>query len=210
MNIKGIVELLFPCFMAWSTNRKIKKRLVENTWEIIFDKWEKRIDAKEMKLFKKTVNDLYQSEIRRKETIESKASSLFEAMGFVVALVSIAVIFADKSSLLIISLLPIANLILSGICSWHATKIGEFFLPTLESVEENLGLTQDKLITRSVAEKLADIEMNSPIILIKSNWLSAAYQHFLYGILLLIMFFAIIISEPYFVNILNLLTNMFL
>jgi hypothetical protein len=192
------------------TNRRIKRQLKENEWEVLFDKWEKRIDVKKVKQVEKTVDDLYQSEIRRKETIESKATSLFEAMGFAVALVSIAVIFADKSPLLIISLLPIANLVLSGICSWHATEIGEFFLPTLESVKENLGLAEEKLMIRSVVEKLVDIEMNSPIMLIKSNWLSAAYQHFLFGILLLIMFFGIIILEPYFVNILNLLNSAFL
>jgi len=201
MNIKRIIKPLCSCFIAWSTNRRIKKQIEAKQWEDLFNEWEKRIaptgaqsmDWKKMKLVEKAVDDLYQSEIKRREIIESKATSLFEAMGFAVALISVAITFAEKSPLLIISLLPIANLILSGICSWNATKIGEFFLPTLQSVKDNLELAKEKLITRPIAEKLADIEINSPILLIKSNWLFAAYQHFLIGILLIAIFFTIII-----------------
>lgn len=207
MKIPRFVKFLFPCLVAWSTNRRIKNQSQQVRWKTLFDKWEKRIDVKKIKIVEKIVNDLYQSEIRRKEAIESKATSLFGAVGFAISLVSAAIIFANKTPLLIISLFSIVNFILSGICSWHATKLGEFSLPTLESVEENLGLAEEKMKTYTVVEKLADVEMNFPLILIKSNWLFAAYQHFLFGILLLIGFLAIIISEPYFRNILGLLNN---
>ena len=201
MNIKRIVEPLCPCFIAWWINRRIKEQNETKQWDDVFGKWEIKItstgvqsmDWKKMELVEKAVDDFYQLEIKRREIIESKATSLFEAMGFAVALVSVVIMFAEKSPLLMISLLPIANLVLSGICSLNATKIGKFFLPTLESVKDNVELAKEKLMTRLIAEKLADIEMNSPILLIKSNWLFAAYQHFLIGILLIVIFFAIII-----------------
>jgi nitrate reductase gamma subunit len=102
-------------------------------------------------------------------------------------------------------MLPLANFILAGICSWHATKIGEFFLPTIEGLKENLELIDKKQEKESeihwMTEKLVGSEMNCPFILMKSNWLAAAYQHFLLGILLIVIFFAIIIFEPYFMHV---------
>jgi hypothetical protein len=200
-----LIEHLFPFLVAWSTNRRIKEQTKEKKWDTLFNYWKKIINAKETHSFEKAVDDLYRSEIQRKEAIESKAASLFEAIGFAVSLVSIAIVFAEKSPLLILSMLPLANFILAGICSWHATKIGEFFLPTIEGLKENLELIDKKQEKESeihwMTEKLVGSEMNCPFILMKSNWLAAAYQHFLLGILLIVIFFAIIIFEPYFMHI---------
>jgi len=200
-----LIEHLFPFLVAWSTNRRIKEQTKEKKWDTLFNYWKKIINAKETHSFEKAVDDLYRSEIQRKEAIESKAASLFEAIGFAVSLVSIAIVFTEKSPLLILSMLPLANFILAGICSWHATKIGEFFLPTIEGLKENLELIDKKQEKESeihwMTEKLVGSEMNCPFILMKSNWLAAAYQHFLLGILLIVIFFAIIIFEPYFMHI---------
>jgi len=200
-----LIEHLFPFLVAWSTNRRIKEQTKEKKWDTLFNYWKKIINAKETHSFEKAVDDLYRSEIQRKEAIESKAASLFEAIGFAVSLVSIAIVFAEKSPLLILSMLSLANFILAGICSWHATKIGEFFLPTIEGLKENLELIDKKQEKESeihwMTEKLVGSEMNCPFILMKSNWLAAAYQHFLLGILLIVIFFAIIIFEPYFMHI---------
>jgi hypothetical protein len=209
-----LIEHLFPFLVAWSTNRRIKEQTKEKKWDTLFNYWKKTINVKETHSLEKAVDDLYRSEIQRKETIESKAASLFEAIGFAASLVSIAIVLAEKSSLLILSVLPLVNFILAGICSWHATKIGEFFLPTLEGIRENLELTKTKQEKESkihwMIEKLVSTEMNCPFILIRSNWLAAAYQHFLLGILSLIIFFVAIFFEPYFIQILGVLNSVFL
>jgi hydrogenase maturation factor HypF (carbamoyltransferase family) len=202
-----IIEYLLPSLIAWSTNRRIREQAKRNEWNTLFDHWKKTINTKKTHSFEKAVDDVYQSEMQRKGTVESKAASMFEAIGFAVSLVSVAVVFAEKNPLLVVAVLPLVNFILAGICSWHATKIGEFFLPTLESIRENLEQVETKQRKHWIIEKLVDTEMNSPFILIKSNWLAAAYQHFLLGILLIIMFFVVIIFGPYFIQIGQLLNN---
>lgn len=200
-----LIEYLLPSLVAWSTNRKIREQAKGKKWDALFDHWKKTINAKETNFLEKVVDDLSMSEIQRKETIESKAASLFEAIGFAVSLVSIAVIFAEKSPLLIFSIIPLANFVLAGICSWHAIKTGEFFLPTLEGIKEYLELPdkkQEKVSrTHWMTEKLVSAEMNQPFILTKSNWLAAAHQHFLLGILSIIIFFVAIFFEPHFLQI---------
>lgn len=208
-----LVEYLLPSLVAWFTNRKIREESKKKNWDGLSDYWKQTV-TEETHSFENAVDDLYHSEMQRKETIESKAASLFEAIGFAVSLVSIAILFTEKRTVLILLVFPLVNFILAGICSWHATKIGEFFLPTLEGIKENLGLTKRKSENESklhwIIEKLVSTEMNGPFILVKSNWLAAAYQHFMLGILSIIIFFAIIILEPCFMQIWESLNNVFL
>lgn len=208
-----LIEYLFPSLVAWLANRRIREEFKKKNWDSLSDYWKKTITAEETHYLENAVNDLYVSEMQRKETIESKAASLFEAIGFAVSLVSIAVLFTEKRTVLILLVIPLVNFILAAICSWHATKIGEFFLPTLEGIKENLELAKKKPNESKlhwIIEKLVGTEMNCPFILIKSNWLAAAYQHFLLGILSIIIFFAIIILEPCFMQIWEFLNNLFL
>lgn len=207
------IKYLLPSLVAWLTNRKIREEFKEKNWDSLSGYWKQTIAAEETHSLENAVNDLYVSEMQRKETIESKAASLFDAIGFAVSLVCVAVLFTEKRTILILLVIPLANFVLVAICSWYATKIGEFFLPTLEGIKEHLklakkGSNEPKL--HWIIEKLVSAEMNSPFILIKSNWLAAAYQHFLLGILSIIIFFAIIIFEPCFMQIWEFLDNLFL
>lgn len=197
-----LIEYLLPSVVAWFTNRTIRERYKKKNWDSLSNYWKQTLTAKEIYSLEKIVDDLYHSEMQRKETIESKAASLFEAIGFAASLVSIAIVFIDKRTASIFLVLPMANFILAGICSWHATKIGEYFLPTLEGIKENIKLVKkkpkDEPKIQWIIEKLVITEMNSPFILMKSNWLAASYQHFLLGILSTILIFPIIIFEIYF------------
>ena len=209
-----LIECLLPSLVAWFTNRRIREESKKKNWDSLSDYWKQTITAEETHSLENAVDDLYHSEMQRKETIESKAASLFEAIGFAVSLVSIAIILTEKRTVLLLLVFPLGNFILAGICSWHATKIGEFFLLTLEGIKENLKLAKKKPKNESkihrIIEKLVSTEMNCSFILIKSNWLAAAYQHFLLGILSIIIFFVIIIFEPYFMQIWEFLINVFL
>lgn len=212
MKLSKLIEYLLPSLVAWFTNRRIREESEKKSWEESSDYWKEIITIEKMRYLEKAVNDLYLSETQRKETIESKAASLFEAIGFAVSLVSVAVLFIEKEIASIIFVIPLGNFILAAICSWKATKIGEFFLPTLDGIKENLTLTnkeKNEPRLQWVIEKLVSIEMNCPIILIKSNWLAAAYQHFLLGIVSIILFFGIIIFEPYFMLVWKFLDCMF-
>ena len=200
--ISSLISRLLPYVVAWITNRRIREENKEKNWECLSNYWKQTLAAKEVSSLEKIADDVYHSEIRRKETIESKAASLFEAIAFAVSLVSIAIVFIEKTAALILLLFPLVNFILAGICSWHATKIGEFFLLTLQGIKEDIESIGKKPGNESkthwIIEKLVDTEMNSPLILIKSNWLVAAYQHFLLGILSIIPIFVLIVIVTYF------------
>lgn len=192
-----LLKYVLPSLVAWSTNREINRQAKNNDWRRLSESWTEIIDVKRISSLSEAVDNLYESEMRRKDTIESKATSLFEAIGFAASLVSIAIVFAERSPILFLSLIPLANLVLSGICSWHAIRLGQFYLPTLEGIKANLEsprIKQDaELKMRLITEKLVDTEMNTPTILMKSNWFTAALQHFLLGILLISVFFIVII-----------------
>jgi len=211
----SLIKLLLPYVVAWVTNRKIREENKEKNWEGLSNYWKQTLAAKEVSSLEKIADDVYHSEIQRKETIESKAASMFEAIAFAVSLVSIAIVFIEKTktTALILLLFPLVNFILAGICSWHATKIGEFFLPTLEGIKEDLELFEKKPESETkmhwIIEKLVNTEMNCPFILIKSNWLAAAYQHFSLGILSIIIIFVIFIFEINFVQVQNFFNNIF-
>ena len=198
-NMKKIklVGYLLPSIVAWFTNRRIREERGEENWDSLLDYWKQSIAAKEIQSLEKVVDDLYASEMQRKDTVESKAASLFEAIGFAISFISIVIVFIERGIALILLLFPMANFVLAGICSWLATRIGEFFLPTLEAIKDNLELAKkkpkNKLKTNWIAEKLANTEMNRSLILIKSNWLVAAYQHFMLGILSTVIVFAIVV-----------------
>lgn len=194
---------LLPYVVAWDANRRIREENKEKNRECLSNYWKQTLEAKEVSSLEKIADDVYHSEIQRKEMIESKAASLFEAIAFAVSLVSIAIVFIEKTTALILLLFPLVNFLLTGICSWHATKIGEFFLLTLQGIKEDIESPIEKKPrneseTHWTIEKLVDTEMNSPFILIKSNWLVAAYQHFLLGILSIIPIFVLIIVATYF------------
>ena len=197
-----LIEYLLPSVVAWSTNRKIREEHKKENWDSLSNYWKQTLTAKEIYPLEKIVDDLYHSEIQRKETIESKATSLFEAIGFAASLVSIAIVFIEKTIALVLLLFPLVSFILAGICLWHTTIIGEFFLLTLDGIKEDLELVKKKPKEERelhwIIEKLVSTEMNSPSILIKSNWLTASYHHFLLGILSIIPIFAVIIIETYF------------
>jgi len=208
-----LIRYLLPSVVAWVTNRKVREKSKKKDWDVLSNNWKQVVTAKEMNSLANIVNDLYYSEMQRKQTIESKASSLFEAIGFAVSLVSIAIVFIAKGTALILLVFPLVNFILAGICSWHATKIGEFFLPTLEGIKEDLKSFEKKseseIKLHCIIEKLVNIEMNCPFILMKSNWLAAGYQHFLLGILSIIIIFVIFIFEINFAQVQNFLNNFF-
>lgn len=204
-------ERLFPSVVAWLTNRRIREEYDEKEWDSLWDYWKRTTNMQKMPFLENAANDLYDLEMQRKETVESKAASLFEAIGFAVSLISIAIVIFEKGTALVLFVFPLINFILAGISSWHATKIGEFSLLTLNGLKEELDLTKEKTGNNSkthwMIEKLVNTEMNRPLILMKSNWLAAAYQHFLLGILSTILISAIMISEPYLGRIWEALNN---
>jgi hypothetical protein len=189
-----LIEYFFPSMTAWDTNRKIHEELEKKNVANLTNYWKKTIGAHVTEIKQHAADDVFETEIQRKQTIESKAASLFEAIGFAVSLVSIVIAFGDKNPFLLFSLLPLVNFVLAGICSWQATKIGKFYLPTLDTMKENCSIKQEKQSKiHWMTEKLVNTEMNTLPILMKSNWLSAASQHFLLGIVSTIIFLAIVL-----------------
>jgi uncharacterized membrane protein len=204
-----LVEWFFPSLKAWDTNRKIYEELKKKDVVNLRSDWKRTIGTQVTKTKLDAADELFETEIQRKQTIESKAASLFEAIGFAVSLLSIVIAFGDKTSFLLFSLLPLANFVLAGVCSWHATKIGKFYLPTLETMRDNCNTKQEKQSKVNwITEKLANTEMNTLPILMKSNWLSAASQHFLLGIISTIIFLAIVLLSNQIIQFCDLIGNL--
>jgi len=195
---KRFIEWFFAFIIAFQTNHKISEQSKEDKWGVKYKNWATKIDAEKNVDFEKLANDVYAFELQRKDTIESKASALFDAIGFAVALVSIpsAILINGLGCVQFIFLvLSLFNLVVGGICSLLVTKIGQFHMITVDGImeeiknKENLGKSEkENLVT---INKIVSTEMNFPLLLKKTNLLSAAQQHFLLGIVFVSLFIII-------------------
>lgn len=197
--------------IAWLTNRKIHKTS-QKTRKVIARQWKVILNKVEIDQLKSIINDVYSSEMDRKNTIESKATSLFEGIGFAASLLSIAIVFTGQQSLSLLLFLPMIHFIVAGICSWHVTKVGKYHMVTLPGIKDDLESLQQSTSNYEnhwTIEKLTYVEMNTPSLLIKSNWLSAAHQHFLLGLLLIIPILLVVAYSLLFVNAMHVFTLCF-
>lgn len=183
---------LFPIFDTWKTNSEITRQHNKIKWNDLYNNHVHQLKTAQKVDFEKMADDLYSFEIQRKETIESKASALFDAIGFALTILSVSGIIFSKNNIAqwILLMLPLLFLILAGICSWKALNIKAFYLinrNTLDMIiKQNPSKKQGNRIY--AIEKSMCAEMNQPLLLKKSNWVSAAQQQFIIGLLFVVVF----------------------
>lgn len=197
MKLNQVVRTLFPSILAWWTNREVLKDEEQSLDEIV-KSWEGRLKSVNTASLQHVVDDIYNTELHRKETMESKAASLFGAIGFAASILSIFVVFFDTSPVFLSLLLPLLHFIIAGLCSWMVGRVEEYhFFSTPGTFYGDLEAINDKSEKECkkywIAQKLASTKINSKRLLVKSNWLSAAHQHFLLGIVFVIPMLALII-----------------
>lgn len=191
MNRYEIMETLFPWKVALTENSKIMSDYKKKSWVSTEAAWSKKFNAYDGERLHRIVNDVYDSEFSRKDTIESKATSLFEGFGVIAAVLSIVLVFGQNPVLLVLLLLPIGSLLLGAICAWRATVVGEYnYFTTLSTLDADLSKTctmnENENARYWAIQKIICVEKNSSLLLMKSNWLSAAYYQLLWGLALII------------------------
>jgi len=191
MRKRTVLEFLFPSIVAYNTNKRLKKESAEINFNKLSSKWERVLAQRKAECLERVVDNLYDAEMRRKEIIESKALSLFEGIAFTVSLLSVALVFIGQRLISVILLLPMFHFIMSALCSWNVSRVAEhYFFTTLNGFEQDLKATSNLVETECkrywMTQKLACTGINNGILITKSNWLSAAYQHFVLGILFVI------------------------
>jgi hypothetical protein len=77
MKGNGIKQALFPSIIAWERNHEIMSNYKKKKWATTETEWNKKLKNHDAKLLQSIVDDVYGSELIRKDTIESKATSLF-------------------------------------------------------------------------------------------------------------------------------------
>jgi hypothetical protein len=200
MKGRAVVEFLLPSIVAWWRNRQLMREYKEKDPSKVAKSWEEKLKEGGTEDLQPIVDDVYDTEMQRKDALESKATSLFEGIGFAVSILSIAIVFIGQRLIFVLLLFPVFHFLIAGICSWNATRVAKYhFFTTSQDLENDLALTAGKPLEERrrywIAQKLASTEMNSKLLLVKSNWLSAAYQHFVLGLLFIIPILAAMVYE---------------
>lgn len=137
--------------------------------------------------------EIEEAEIRRKNTLESKASTLLGALGVSVTLLSVILAVIGNVSLLPVTFaIPLAvmfglaavHLIVAAYYAVAVAKVVDWYVDTPAAVEDRLA-AETLFEARDIAEGFAVTEMNLPRMWLKSNYLSVAQSLFMRGIVLI-------------------------
>jgi len=193
-----ILRFLWPPVDAYRANRVLKKKIEErcaNTYRQIFDEFVKKTSEKfyPNELFSE-IEKLEQAEVHRKDVLESKASSLINILAVVVALiVLVPAILGNDWSLprylatgaTLLFTLAVIHLVISVYYATKATKVGPFHMGSADSIRDLVVQDPDNFLNSLAARKLANIKLNQPRLIIKSNFLVTAQELFIRGLIFL-------------------------
>ncbi len=197
---------VWPPLEVREANRVLDQAIESSVqgYEGIVDGFLQRIAAAEApELIIAEIERVEESELRRRELLESKASSLLAALGVVVSLILLLPAIFERPrtafphvaiSLSILVTIAILHLLAAVYHAVLVSRVGALYLPSIGSVDALLKPGGDQ--TRyAAAQKYANARMNEPILTIKSNHLSMAQKMFLRGIIALVI--AAVISSFY-------------
>ncbi len=202
MNKQSLKFLFWPPCEAKYAQKIIESETKKNNnWEEITTEIETNIKGisnyEELLLIAK---ELRQTEIKRKDTIENKATTYIYGIGFSCTIVSIvlSLMVEQTKEFTLPSIISIIfyffSLVLLLVSAYYAIKVRQvigYHQLTADSVYNFLKSDQ-KESKRYIAETVADSKMNEIPLLKKSNYLSVAESLFLRG--LAFFAFATIIS----------------
>ncbi len=204
--IKTFIYFLFPPLEAYIANKIIKKeenikrnkKAAKDISTAFFNKTTKKNYTPS---FLSQVDNLENSEIHRREIIESKAIALLGSLGVTIAILSfiIAYVIEDDwkftlnltsisiypSLILGFFLLAIIHLIISVWFSLKVIIIEEINLISPEKINFFLNNYSKNYNEKLLSEKLRYVKLNELKILIKGNWLYVSQVLFRRGIIFL-------------------------
>ena len=140
------------------------------------------------------IDTVFQSEQRRRESVETKASTLLGSLGIEVSLVSFATAILGRprnlppslATILAVAVtLAIIHFVSAVNHSVRVSQVGALYLPSAQGVESMLShQTMNKAFV-SAAQKYAYVKLNEPILTKKTNHLSVAQLMYRRGVFLL-------------------------
>lgn len=202
-------SVLFPLVSALAANRliSIDQKKESNARDERIQNTIHEIEKHELDSLQKMLDDVYNTELQRKSSMEVKGSALIGAAAIAVSVISISlgVYNGDSISFLsseilgnaarIILAYAVIHLITAGISTLPVFETYPYYLPTASRVrnamsEQNKG----KEMLHWIAEKLVGIELNERMIQKLNNWVSAAGRHFVHGLIAMAVAYFILYS----------------
>lgn len=194
------LRYIWPPIAALQANSQLKKQMAKELggcedYQNSVDKWLKAIGERVSDTLVRETENIENREIQRKDVIEAKASSLTMALGISTTLLVIvpAVIGKDWGlpvpvawAVASILILTIVHFLVAAYFSIKVASVAAFFVVSANTMDTLLQKQGDQT-DRSwiLATKLANIEMNIPTVIVKTNYLAVSQALFLRGILFL-------------------------
>lgn len=200
--VTRIVEALCPPLALWRANRVLMQQF-ETFRKDNYAEYKRLVQERKRQIDNQDpdsdvlvcgIDEVFDTEARRMNILESKASWLLGAAGVSVTLLTVVPAFAWGNWALSCRvaripgvLLAIAaglHLLTAVYCAVQVFKVGAIVIPTTYWVEQVIRAPRD---ARHIwaANKLAAIEVNYKVMSMKSNSLSVAQDLFLRGLMLL-------------------------
>lgn len=196
MKNAAVVEKLFPLILAFSVNKTIIKRYKEleskrneSVTSLLNDI---STNHGEFSSIEKMANDAYDTELQRKSSLELKGAALLGAVAVAVSIISISIgLFSDSSRnsqqlaiLGVVFTYAIIHLISCGMTSIPAITTYRFHITAASDIIEGIK-NQESLREKWIANKIIGTRINSQILLIINNYVSASITHFKHGLIAL-------------------------
>lgn len=194
----SVLGFLWPPIKLWQANSYIKKNYKiknqlpsDEKYKSTFNSWMKVITEKLSKSLLSEIEKIEQNELHRKGVLENKASSLTTALGLSLTLILIISTIIGKDwglpePVALIAafalVLAIIHLLVAAFYSIKTSKLTAFYLSSADTIKNRLEEDNTDQ-ARIIAEKLTNIEMNTPALLLKSNFLAVTQTLFLRGII---------------------------
>ena len=184
------LEFVFPLLAAYLGNKKI----ISKSFEEVYNNWKNHLEvvSEKSNMVEKISQKIYNEENRRMSNVESKGSWLFTGASISVVLVSIIGNFLPENNLsslhyatIVLIFCSIFNYFSAVICVYLATKIRAYHVMTLDHLHRFLD-NKDNYFDL-IAKQLASIECNYVSICRKTNLISMSQNHFILGLLFMIL-----------------------
>lgn len=165
-------------------------------WEKIAPWYEKLKTIKIVQdwIVKKAI-EISNSELQRRAVLENKANSLLIATGLGISILSIVPVIFGKlwdfpvTLSIIVGLsftIAVIYLVFGAYYAIWVTKVGPIFIEDTSSMDDIINFNGEKIL-RSVAEIIANTELNYKCSLIKSNNLLVAQKLFIRGLIAVVI-----------------------
>lgn len=196
----NLLEFIFPLLAALVVNKSIDKKK-SKTFDELHPKWIDILKKSKTNenLLENISHGIYKDEDKRASNIENKGSWLLVGIGVSISLLSIIFGVVTNSEIIsFIQLIALAfffiaifNLIFAAIGAYKAMKIGMRYVADVKDLSKTLEAKNDKILDWT-ARYLANVECNVNLIIKKSNWIDVSQQHFIRGLIFIVIGFVLL------------------